>query len=139
MRKLTAVAAGAALLALAACASDGGAAPGPPSLAEAPGAPAPPQARFYADCIAQAAGARTYDHQGTTLRFRCMGAPARAFYEGLAARSARVGSELVGEGRTFRVTQPVQRDLSGLDFCSVGPAGDHRCTVVLRVGDFLDD
>jgi hypothetical protein len=93
--------------------------------------------RFYADCITQASAARTYDREGTTLRFRCTGEPARDFYEGLGSWAARTGSEREGEGRTWRFTSPMQRDPSGLDFCTRDAAGEHRCTVVLRVGEFL--
>ena len=130
-----------AALALAACAS----APehmgsGPASFVPAAGAPAPPQARFYADCIAQATATGRFDRADTTLRFTCDGAPAQAFYDGLAAWSAQIGSETVADGRTFRSTQNVQRDLSGLDYCRRAPAGnpEYGCTIVLNVGDFLD-
>jgi hypothetical protein len=122
---------------LGACATGGGET-GPPSLVEAAGQPAPPQARFYADCITQAAAGRTYDREGSTLRFRCSGGPAQAFYEGLAGWSAKAGSERTGEGRTWRFTSPMERDPSGLDFCTRDAAGDYSCTVVLRVGEFLD-
>ena len=124
-------------LGLAACAT-GGETPATPTLAEAPGRPAPPQARFYADCIAQAAAAGAYDREGTTLRFRCTGAPARAFYDGLAAWSARAGGDRVAGGRTYRFTSPMKQNPSGLDFCWADGGGEHRCTVVLRVGEFLD-
>lgn len=123
---------------LAACASDGAETPPTPNFVEAPGLPAPPQARFYVECITQAAVAGTLDREENLLRFRCSGAPALAFYDGLAAWSARVGSETVHEGRTWRFTQPIRRNPTGLDFCSRGGLDDHRCTVVLNVGEFLD-
>ena len=138
MRLAGLVGLGLAALALTACAAGGRTPSGPPSLAEAAGLPPPPQARLYADCIAQAATARAYDREGSTLRFRCTGVPARAFYEGLAVWSARAGSERSGDGRTYRFTSPMERDPSGLDFCWADGAGEHRCTVVLRVGEFLD-
>ena len=136
MRIVTISTAGAAALLISACVSRG-APEGPATLVEAPGEAAPPQARFYAQCIYQAAGSGSYDREGTTLRFRCTGEPARAFYEGLGSWSARAGSERSGEGRTWRFTSPMARDPSGLDFCTRDAAGDHRCTVVLRVGEFL--
>ena len=129
---------GLAALTLGACAAGGEKPSGPPSLAEAPGEAAPPQARFYADCIAQAATARTYDREGTTLRFRCTGVPAKTFYDALAAWSAKAGSETQGADRTYRFTSPIERNPSGLDFCWLDGAGEHGCTVVLRVGEFLD-
>lgn len=123
---------------LAACAT----APEPvgaPSLKEAPGLPAPPQARLYANCVAQAATAGTYDRDATlnVIRFRCEGAPARAFYEGLGPWAAQIGSELVGEGRTWRFGSKIERDPSGLDYCTEGDGDDWRCAVVLNVGEFL--
>lgn len=127
----------AAAAGVTACAAGAHAPPGPPTVVAAPGQPAPPQARFYADCVAQAAAARTYDREGNTLRFRCSGEPARVFYDGLAAWSARQHSELSAEGRTWRFTQRIQRNPSGLDYCSTDGAGDHRCNVVLNVGEFL--
>lgn len=125
-------------LSLGACATGGEAPAGPPTLAETAGTAAPPQARFYGDYITQAAAAGTFDREGTTLRFRCTGGPAKAFYEGLAAWSARAGTERTSEGRTYRFTSPMERNPSGLDFCWRDAGGEHRCTVVLRVGEFLD-
>jgi hypothetical protein len=72
------------------------------------------------------------------LRFRCRGGPARIFYDGLGAWSARAGSQVVGDGRTYRFTSPMRRNPSGLDFCWRDGSGEHGCTVVLRVGEFLD-
>ena len=126
-----------ALLSLGACTTGGDDPAGPPTLTEAAGSPAPPQARFYGDCISQATAAGRYDREGNTLRFRCTGAPARVFYDGLAAWSAKAGSERAGEGRTYRFTSKMERNPSGLDFCWVDGAGEHSCTVVLRVGEFL--
>ena len=126
-----------ASLAVAACATSPEPADGPLSLAVEAGVPAPAQARFYADCIAQAAAAWTYDRIDTTIRFQCDGAPARAFYEGLAAWSASGGAEVTADGRTWRFTQKPQRDPSGLDYCW-RESDVHRCTVVLTVGDYLE-
>lgn len=140
MRIVAVAIAGLTILSLAACASTGGDAPpaGPPSLARAAGSPAPPQARFYADCIAQAVANTAYDREGNTVRFRCTGAPARAFYDGLAAWSAAQGSQYDGaDGRTLRFSQALQRDPSGIDGCSTDGAQDYACTVVLNVGEFL--
>ena len=127
-----------ALFGLGACATGGDEIAGPPTLTETPGSPAPPQARFYADCIAQAAGARTFDRENNTLRFRCTGAPARAFFDGMAAwTAARPGMQVTEGGRTWRYTQPIRRNPSGLDYCVMDGAGEHRCVVVLNVGAFL--
>jgi hypothetical protein len=126
-----------ATLAAVGCASGPADQLGPPDLVPAAGVAAPPQSRFYADCIAQAVTARTYDREGNTLRFRCQDAPARVFYEGLAGWTAKIGAELTANGATWRMTQPIRRNLTGLDHCVLEASGRHRCTVVLNVGEFL--
>lgn len=129
------------VLALNACASIDHQVLGPPSVVAAPGETAPVQASFYADCIAQAASAKSYDREGRTVRFHCSGAPAQAFYEGLDAYTAsRDGTQISAEGRTWRYTQAIHRDPSGLDYCSAsdGPTPDFACTIVLNVGAFLE-
>ncbi len=101
---------------------------------------ADPRAAFYADCIEQAASGGTYGHasddDSDLILFTCTGAPARAFYDGLAARSAAVGSEWVFEGRTYRSTNRVIRDLYGVDYCSAEGA-TYQCVLTLNAGDFL--
>lgn len=126
-----------AALSLAACATKAELPAGPPSLVEGMGSAPPAQAKFFTDCITFAAARGTVDRVGNTLRYRCAGAPAQAFYEGLAEHSAEIGSELQGEGRTYRATQKIQRDLGGLDFCFRDAAGAYGCTVVLNVGVYL--
>ena len=125
----------------AACATGGDRADGPPDLTPAAGSPAPPRAKLYADCIAQAAAAGTYDRNSDPdtelIRFTCSGEPARVFFDALAGRSAAVGSEWTAQGRTWRSTNRVRRDLFGVDYCSAGDAGDHQCVVVLNAGEFL--
>lgn len=103
--------------------------------------PAPPQARLYGDCIAQAAAldrlARASRDGSELLLFTCVGEPARAFYDGLAGRSAQAGSEAAVNGRTYRSTNPVRRDLFGVDYCSTDGGGDYQCVITLNAGDFL--
>lgn len=125
--------------ALASCATKPDAPVGPPTATEAPGRPAPPQARLYVDCVAQAADRNAYDRDATlnVIRFRCDGETARVFYEGLGPWSAKIGSELVADGRTWRFGSRMERNPSGLDHCSKGAGDDWRCTVVLNVGEFL--
>ncbi|MBC7769019.1 MAG: hypothetical protein H7124_09550 [Phycisphaerales bacterium] len=125
---------------LTGCATSADTPAGPPSLEIAAGQPAPAQARFYADCIVQAAAARTYDREQNVIRFHCDGAPARAFFDGLEAWSAEVGSEIVADGRTWRFSTPIRENPSFVDFCRRGGEADaarHECTVVLNVGEFL--
>lgn len=92
-------------LLLAACASHTKPEPaGPPDFVLTALLPVPPQARLYADCIAQAAATNSLNRErdGETLRFTCTGAPARAFFDGLGPRSAEVGLEYVADGLTWR-------------------------------------
>ncbi len=102
-----------------------------------------PRAALYVDCIAQATTAGAYGYAETDgnvrLVFTCTGAPARAFYDGLAARSAAIGSEFQAGGRTLRTTEVVERDMFGVDYCSTGGPGDFRCIVSLNTGAALLD
>ena len=143
MRPTTLIACLAIALTTSGCITIGGeddAPSGPPTVIRTPGEPAPPQAKFYADCLAASAAAGTYEKEPgiDLLRFTCAGAPARAFYDGLAAwASTGGGSEVVAEGRTWRYTQKIVRNPYGLDDCSTDGAGDYRCTITLNVGTFL--
>jgi hypothetical protein len=120
---------------------------GPPSLEVSADVAAPPQARFYADCIAQSAAQQTYfreERNDEVLRFNCTGAVAERFYAGLAERAAAERSEMVVGMRTWRFTNRIQRDTIGLDYClrdAPNPNGEpvYQCTVVLNVGGFLKD
>lgn len=100
-----------------------------------------PRAALYVDCIAQATAAGAYGYAesdgNVRLLFTCTGAPARAFYNGLAARSAAIGSEAQSGGRTFRTTEVIERDLFGVDYCSTGGPDDFRCIVSLNTGAAL--
>jgi len=129
-------------LASAACASGPEEMAGPPDYALKAADPAPERARLYTDCIAQAIarGRVGHDQDGDSnlLRFTCDGAPAAAFFAGLEAWSAEIGSGFEHEGRRYRSTTRVQRDLFGVDHCSVDASGaDGRCSVVLNTGPFL--
>jgi len=93
--------------------------------------------------VAAAAAAGTYDRvqDGDTrmIRFSCSGPVARAFYDGLAEHSAAAGSEFQHEGRTYRSTDKVERDLFAVDHCVVDRQGSAQCAVNLNVGGFLAD
>lgn len=112
---------------------------GAPSITMPPGVTAPPQARQYADCIAQAAetGAYQREQDSKTLRFTCTGDAARTFYDVLGPWSAKIGAEYMADGRTWRFSQKLIRDGHGIDNCSTGGAGEFRCNVILAVGDFI--
>lgn len=119
---------------------------GPPSLEVSENLPAPERAKFYADCIAQSVAEQTYFREArdpTLLRFNCESDVAQRFFEGLGAYSARVRSEMVVGPHTWRFSNPIRRDLVGLDYCirdeSDAAAPRYTCTVVLNVGDFLRD
>jgi hypothetical protein len=143
MNHRTLVAAGIAL-SLAACAStpQSGGPSAPPDYRELVGNPALPNARLYADCLKQAAETANYrqalDGGGEELLlFTCDGAPAAAFYAALGPWSASIGSEFQNDGRTYRSTARVQRNLFGVDYCSAASDADHRCVLSFNAGDFL--
>ena len=130
--------ASALVLVSGACATRAEPPSGAPSLAIAAGQPAPAQARFYGACIAQAQANQSYDRVENTLRYRCTGAEAQAFFEALAAYSVARGSQYAEGARTWRFTQALERDTSGVDYC--WREGDrHECIIVLNVGEFLAD
>lgn len=116
-----------------------------PDYSPIAGDPAPPNARYYAECIGQAAASGTFrrasDGGGDELiLFTCTGAPARAFYDALGLWSVRLGTGFVHEGRSYRSTARVIANMFGVDSCSVDAAnGDHRCVISLNAGDFLDE
>ncbi|RZJ89876.1 MAG: hypothetical protein EON88_19235 [Brevundimonas sp.] len=140
--RLSPLAALAAAGLLAACATaPAEVAGGPPVLSPLAAEPVPANGRLYANCIGQAAEAGAYDraHDADTelLLFTCTGQPAREFFDGLAGRSAAIGSEYQSDGRTMRSTNAVQRNLFGVDYCSHGAGDDYACVISLNAGAFL--
>jgi hypothetical protein len=128
----------AAALLLGACASTPDAAPsGSPSLVVVPGQPAPAQARFYADCIAQAAERNTYDREANVLRFHCYDDVAQRFFDGLGTWSAEIGSQYEESDSTWRFSTAIRENPSFVDFCRRTIHAQYNCTVVLNVGEFL--
>ena len=128
---------------LAACATAPAevAASGPPSLSPVTTDAAPANGRLYANCIGQAAEAgaygRAHDDDTEMLLFTCTGQPAHEFFEGLASRSAAIGSEYQSDGRTIRSTNAVLNNLFGVDYCSHGAGEDYACVISLNTGAFL--
>lgn len=128
---------------LAACAH--GAAPmaSAPDYTSIVGDPAPANARYYVDCIAQAAATGSYrraaDGGGDELiLFACTGAPARAFYDALGPWSIAHDSAFEHDGRSYRSTAKVQANMFGVDSCSTVADADPRCVITFNAGDFLD-
>jgi hypothetical protein len=103
------------------------------------GEPAPAVASLYADCLGDAIAnhrvRRATDPDTTLLLFSCTGAPATAFFDGLAAWSAKIGSQFESAGRTFRSTARVHHDLFGVDYCARG-GGSDECVLTVNVGPF---
>jgi hypothetical protein len=102
--------------------------------------PVPPRGQLYADCLGDAVANKRvrYAHDPATqvLLFTCTADAARAFYDGLAARSAEAGSEVAVGTKTLRATNRVRRDLFGVDYCTKD--GDaYECVVTLNAGDFV--
>lgn len=128
---------------LSACAHGASTVPMAPDYSPIVGSPAPANARLYADCIAQAAANNTFVRASdggddTLILFTCTGAPATAFYDALGPWSAQIGSAFEREGRSYRSTAKVQRNLFGVDVCSAVGDADHRCVLTFNAGDFLD-
>lgn len=140
MRRFTCALVGLAVMSMATCATAPEAS-GPADFTPIAGEPAPPNARLYADCLAQAAAGGAYrrgsDADTEMILFICSGAPAQAFYDALAVRSAAIGSEQAVGGLTYRSTNRVQRDLFGVDYCVSGDPAGPRCVISLNTGDFL--
>ena len=144
MRLVPSVTAAVLLVALTACAHEPEAAPIAPDYSPITGDPAPPNARYYADCIGQAAASgafrRASDGGGDELiLFTCTGAPARAFYDALGPWSVRLDTGFLHDGRSYRSTAKVQANMFGVDSCSVNASdADPRCVITFNAGDFLD-
>lgn len=112
----------------------------PASFAGVPTTSSPVVGALYANCLAAAATAQHYgeahDPDTHVLLFTCSGDPAKAFYDGLAEHSAKIHSEVVRDGRTYRPTQVVRHDLFGVDYC-VFDGTTYACTITVNVGGFL--
>ena len=142
MRLFVRFVAAAALLSAAACAHAPDAAPVAPDYTPLAAQPTGPHARLYADCIRQAAETGAYrqviDGGDELLLFTCEGAVARAFWEALGPHSAAKDSAFAHDGRSYRSTARVERDLVGVDYCTVDASGgDAHCVMTFNAGDFL--
>lgn len=142
MRLFARFAAVSALLAATACAHAPEIAASPPDYSPLAAQPAGPHARLYADCIRQAAENGNFrqvvDGGDELLLFTCSGRVAATFYQALGPHSERMGSAFTHDGRNYRSTAKVQRDLIGVDYCSVGNDGFYpQCVLTFNAGDFL--
>ncbi|HEY4182326.1 MAG TPA: hypothetical protein VGM90_36085 [Kofleriaceae bacterium] len=130
-----------ALIVLAACAGHAPTPTVPANFAGVPTESSPVVGALYANCLAAATAAQHYgeahDHDTHVLLFTCGGEPAKAFYDGLAEYTAKIRSEVVRDGRTYRPTQVVKHDLFGVDYC-VFDGTTYACTVTVNVGRFLE-
>lgn len=128
-------------LALGGCA---GAAVGdaPQDLTPLSAQPLPTNGRLVLACVDQAvrsgAASGVRDEDAGMIRFVCDGEPARALFQALGPRSARLGSEW-REGETVvRASERVEEDLYGVDLCR-DHGGRWTCEIHLNVGDFMFD
>ena len=127
-------------ISLSACATTPDAPAGPPDYTPIATTPAA-RAKLYADCIAQSAASGRYGRAEDGIHvvvFTCDGAPARAFYDALAAWSAANASEVVTGDRTIRSTTRIERDLFAADYCEHSGAA-YSCSITLRTGEFILD
>jgi len=144
MRLFTRLAAAATLLLVTACAhaATDTIPPVAPDYAPLAEQPTGPHARLYAECIRQAAGSGAYrqviDGGEELLLFTCTGPLAESFYHALGPHSAAMGAGFTQNGRSARSTARVQKNLVGVDYCSVDASGgDPRCVLTFNAGDFL--
>ena len=109
-----------------------------PTISGKSAIPAPPVARFYEDCFAQAAAAHTTRRDGEYLLFDCTGAPAQAFYDFLGTTEAGRATERAEAGRTWRYTAKPKKNLIGIDACWSDGEGGFGCTLIYHAGELLD-
>lgn len=104
------------------------------------GGPPPARAKLYVDCLTDATAQHRVGHardpDTSLLLFTCTGEPARAFYDGLAEWSAKIGSEFQHAARTYRSTARVRKNLFGVDYCSTDGT-QHECVITLNAGEFV--
>ena len=104
--------------------------------------PAPPNAVFFADCLATAATARSFDRNGRYLRFACYGTTAKTVYEALGRRPPELAYEEQHAGAVFRFTEKPMKNTIGLDYCrwsgAALPAQAFSCVLIYPAGAFLD-
>ena len=124
------------LLVTAGCATSPAPAPSTPDYRPTKIEAAPRQSSLYVDCLGDAVANHRYGRSTnadtTLLVFTCQGETARAFFDGLAAWSAKIGSQFEQGGVTYRSSQRVRKDLFGVDYCSAD-----TCVITLNVGDFV--
>jgi len=125
---------------LAACAGSKPAPVTPPDYRPISGEAASARAALYVDCLAEATAQRRVQHvhdpDTSLLLFTCTGEPARAFYNGLAEWSAKIGSQFQHEARTYRSTARVRQNLFGVDYCATDGT-THECVITLNAGEFV--
>jgi len=122
--------------ALAACHHAQSAPPAAPDYHPVVGEPLPVRGQLYADCLGDAIANKrvAYAHDADTdlLMFTCSADPARSFFDGFAGK----GAEVVTGATTLRSTNPVRRDLFGVDYCTRSGA-DYQCVITLNAARFL--
>lgn len=104
--------------------------------------PAPPNAVYYANCLASSAGGKTFYRSGRYLTFACYGSPAQEFFAALGRRSREVAYEEQHADGVFRFTEKPQKDTGGLDYCRrsafLRGQQEYLCVLIYAAGSFLD-
>ena len=110
--------------------------PAAPDYTPIAGVAIPARGQLYVDCLGDALAnkrvAYAHDNDTDLLVFSCNAEPAHAFFDGLAGK----GAEIVNGATTLRSTNPVHRDLFGVDYCTRANA-DYACVITLNAGRFL--
>ena len=111
-------------------------------FSSATAADAPPNATYFADCLANAANAKSYDRDGRYLHFSCHGNIAKAFFDALGRRAPEDAYEETHDATLYRFTEKPDKDITGLDYCrgpeANGTQTDYICTLIYPAGSFLD-
>jgi hypothetical protein len=103
--------------------------------------PAPPNASYFANCLASSVAGKTFYRNGRYLTFVCYGYAAQDFFAALGRRPADVAYEEQHADGVFRFTDKPEKDTSGLDYCRrseyVRGKQEYLCALIYPAGSFL--
>lgn len=105
--------------------------------------PAPANAVFFSDCLADGTAKGTLGAQNGYLIIRCHGAPAKRFYDKLGTLPEKATFVEVRGTATWRFTTRPKENTDGLDACwqdtaAAGTEAEYGCRLIYPAGKFLD-